>query len=237
MNLIQHLSRAIIKNTFHLSVWTIEQFHDIAVYEQKASKLNELPDGTLGKEIASCLEKNNLRLVPGYENHDLKHVLLHFKMTPVDEIRLQAFMLGNGNYTLPSFAIFLFGALFLPDLWSTFYKDFVNGQNAKPISTWTIEEYAHCKIATLREIVFNYSSSPKNIFAMTSFVKFGSYSAIIAGVFGMLFCLPFLFSSSMEDLVGAGFPFLGGAVIAGAGLIALSNLKKRAIPVYETAAA
>lgn len=61
---------------------------------------------------------------------------------------------------------------------------------------------------------------------MNSFVKFGAYTAIILGVSGMLFCLPFLFSSSMADLVGAGFPFLGGAVIASAGLIALSNLKR-----------
>ncbi|NLR65346.1 hypothetical protein HGH92_13590 [Chitinophaga varians] len=42
----------------------------------------------------------------------------------------------------------------------------------------------------------------------------------------MIYCLPFLFSSSMEDLVGAGFPFVGGAIIASAGLIASSNLAK-----------
>ncbi|WP_343744769.1 hypothetical protein [Chitinophaga sp.] len=42
----------------------------------------------------------------------------------------------------------------------------------------------------------------------------------------MIYCLPFLFSSSMKDLVGAGFPFVGGAIIASAGLIALSNLAK-----------
>ena len=90
MNIFQHKSRTIIKNSFHLSVWTIEQFHDIVLYEQKAKKLQELPNGTLGKDIANCLDKNGLRLVPNYESHDLKHVLLDFKMTPVDEIRMQA---------------------------------------------------------------------------------------------------------------------------------------------------
>src|ERR1044072_2341793 len=118
MNIFQLISRTIIKKSFHLSVWTIEQFHDIAVYEQKARKLHELPDGTLGKDIANCLEKNNSRLVPNFESHDLKHVLLDFKMTPIGEIRLQAFMLGNGNHKIASFAIFIFGALLLPDLWS-----------------------------------------------------------------------------------------------------------------------
>ncbi len=227
MNIIQHLATTIIKKSFHLSVWTIEQFHDIAVYEQKARQLQELPDGTLGKDIGNYLERNGLRLVPNYESHDLKHVLLDFQMTPVDEIRMQAFMLGNGNYSIPSFAIFIFGSLLLPDLWTTFYKDFKNGRNAKPISTWTIEEYAHCETSTLREIVLNYSPSSQNILVMKSLTKFGAYAAIILGIFGMLFCLPFLFSSSIADLVGAGFPFLGGAIIASAGLITLSNLSRQ----------
>jgi hypothetical protein len=226
MNIFQHIARTIIKKSFHLSVWTIEQFHDIALYEQKARQLEALPEGTLGNDIAKCLEKNGLRLVPKYESHDLKHVLLDFKMTPVDEIRMQAFMLGNGNYSIPSFAIFIFGALFLPDLWLTFYADFKNGRNSKPISTWTIEDYAHCQTSTLREIVFNYSPSSQKIFDMKSLTKFGAYTAIVLGIFGMLFCLPYLFSSSLADLVGAGFPFLAGAIISSAGLITLSNLVK-----------
>jgi len=227
MNIVQHLARRIIKNSFHLSVWTIEQFHDIAIYEQKARQLKELPNGTLGKDIANCLEKNNLRLVPNFESHDLKHVLLNFKMTPVDEIRMQAFMLGNGNYSIPSFAIFIFGALLLPDLWTTFYKDYKNGLNSKPIKTWTIEEYAHCQTSTLRQIVFNYSTRQQTVFEMKSMIKFGAYTAIILGIFGMIFCLPFLFSSNMADLVGAGFPFVGGAIIASGGLITLSNLTRQ----------
>ena len=235
MNILQHISRTIIKTSFHLSVWTIEQFHDIALYEQKAKKLQELPDGTLGKDIANCLQKNGLRLVPKYEDHDLKHVLLDFKMTPVDEIRMQAFMLGNGNYSIPSFAIFIFGFLLLPDLWTIFYKDFRNGRNSKPIATWTIEEYAHCKTSTLREIVFTYSPSQENNFDMKSLVKFGAYIAIALGTFGMLYCLPFLFSSSLADLVGAGFPFLAGAIITSVGLLTLSNLIKHTKITLESA--
>lgn len=227
MNLFQVIARRIIKNSFHLSVWTIEQFHDISIYEQKARQLQELPNGTLGKDIANCLEKNNLRLVPNYESHDLKHVLLDFKMTPVDEIRMQAFMLGNGNCSIPSFAIFIFGALLLPDLWATFYKDYKNGQNSKPIKTWTIEEYAHCQTSTLRQIIANYSPRQQTEFNMKSLIRLGALTAIILGTFGMLFCLPFLFSSDMSDLIGAGFPFVGGAVIASGGLITLSNLTKQ----------
>ncbi len=239
MNIFQQIARRIIRKSFHLSVWTIEQFYDIAVYEEKTRQLSELPEGTLGRDIADCLERHGLRIVPGFESHDLKHVLLDYKMTPVDEIRLQAFMLGNGNHTLASFAIFIFGALFLPDLWRTFHQDFQDGRHARPISTWTIEDFAHCQTAALRKAVFNYAPAPKQQWIDASRIaKTGAYTAILLGTFGMLFCLPFLFSSSMEDLVGAGFPFLGGTIIAGSGLIALSNLangKKRELAAVAAA--
>jgi hypothetical protein len=42
------------------------------------------------------------------------------------------------------------------------------------------------------------------------------------GVIAMLFCLPFLYSSKMEDLIGAGFPFLSGSILFIGGLIGLS---------------
>lgn len=154
-----------------------------------------LPEGTLGKDIADCLAQHGLRLVPGYESHDLKHVLLDFKMTPVDEIRLQAFMLGNGNYSLPSFAIFVFGAIFLPDLWRTFYRDYQNGKRSTPISDWTIEEYAHCKTNTLREIIARSCQKNSSVPASWNKIKVAGITMMIAGLMGMLISLPYLFSS------------------------------------------
>ncbi|PQJ09296.1 hypothetical protein CJD36_018785 [Flavipsychrobacter stenotrophus] len=225
MNALQHTARFIIKRSFRLSVWMIEQFSDTKLCTLKVARLRGLPEGTLGKDIADCLEDNKLSLVPKYESHDLKHVLLNFKMTPVDEIRMQAFMIGNGNYSIPSFVIFLFGAFLLPELSVTFYRDFLRGSKCMPISSWSIEEYAHCDITALRNLVFNYVPSTTKAHFMTSFLKASSYTAIIAGIASMLYCLPFLFSSNVSDLVGAGFPFVGGAIIATGGLITLSNLK------------
>ncbi|MOA43488.1 hypothetical protein D3C78_1656500 [compost metagenome] len=75
-------------------------------------------------------------------------------------------------------------------------------------------------------MILDYIPAQQSIFKMKTIVKFGAYAAIIVGTLGMLFCLPFLFSSSVADLIGAGFPFLGGSIIAGAGLVALSNLAK-----------
>ena len=71
-------------------------------------------------------------------------------MTAEDEIRMQAFMIGNGNYSIPSFTIFFFGALLLPDLWLTFYSDFKKGRQTIPISKWTINDFAYKQISELR---------------------------------------------------------------------------------------
>ena len=43
-----------------------------------------------------------------------------------------------------------------------------------------------------------------------------------AGLLGMIFCYPFLWSARMEDLVGAGFPFVAGSILFGAGLLTLA---------------
>lgn len=49
----------------------------------------------------------------------------------------------------------------------------------------------------------------------------------IAGVFGMLYCFPYLWSANIADLVGAGLPFVGGAILVGTALISLSIINKK----------
>ena len=155
MNIFQKIARLIIKNSFHLSVWTIELFYDKGSCKKKILFLHQFPDGSLGKDIAISLKENNLRLVPRYESHDLKHILLDYKMNPVDEIRMQAFMIGNGNYSISVFAIFFFGAIILPDVWTEFYFDFKLGRNSLPIKSWKIEEYAGFQTSYLRKKIFH----------------------------------------------------------------------------------
>lgn len=214
------IPEAIIKASFHLSVWTIERFHNMRVYEDKLEQWRACKNGTLGKDVADCLDKHDLRIVPGYESHDLKHVLLDYKMTPVDEIRMQAFMIGNGNLSLPSLAIFLYGFILLPHKWIQLFQDLKLGLFSQPIKTWTMEQFAGKKTAELRKQVINTRQRELNITQKLSYA--GACASIIAGLFGMIYCLPYLFSPILEDLVGAGFPFVGGAILFASGLISLS---------------
>lgn len=227
------LPEKIIEQSFYLSVWVIEQFSNTEELKKKVEQLDQLEEGTLGKEMAKCLKKNNLNLVPNFESHDLKHSLLKFEMTPLDEIRMQAFMIGNGNWSTPSLAIFIYGAILFPNKWTLFKEDFQEGRKAIPIKDWTIEEFAHKPIDELREKVFNQRSpklNPMSKLTIREISEYGSYIIIAAGIFGMLFCFPFLWSSNMADLVGAGFPFVAAAILIIGGLINLSILSRQ-IPI------
>lgn len=50
---------------------------------------------------------------------------------------------------------------------------------------------------------------------------------MIAGVAGMLYCLPFLYSARIEDIVGAGYPFLAGTIMLIGGLISIAIISKK----------
>ncbi len=103
---------------------------------------------------------------------------------------------------------------------------FKKGKKSIGISEWSIEKYATRNLSELRAELLNPEFEQKTIFDMEQLTKFGAFATITAGIFGMLFCLPFLFSSNMADLVGAGFPFIGGAILVAGGLLALSNLSR-----------
>lgn len=223
MKLLTHLSYNIIKKSFDLSVCTIAFFTGGEKQVLKEQALAAMPHGTLGYEIFTCLTGNRVKLIKGFESHDLKHVVLDYKMTPLDEIRMQAFMLGNGNITFPCMAILLFGMLLLPSKWHLFLKDFRLGRRSVAISAWTIEHYAHKNLQHLRDMVF--APAKPETKAPLPQAAIISYLVLCAGIVGMLFCLPFLFSSSVADLVGAGFP-LGGAILVAGGLISLSHVQQ-----------
>jgi len=207
----------------------------MSVYHRKVAALEQLPDGTLGRELADCLLARELTLVPGFESHDLKHVVLAYELEPVGEIRLQAFMLGNGNWTLPSILIFLFGALLLPHHWRLFKQDFHAGQQCAPLATLTIDDCQHQSLIELRSQLFSrYQeiklASKPDIHARLSLL--GSYGLLAVGIAAMLFCYPFLWSANVADLIGAGFPFVAGAILVVGSLINLTlqaNLRAKGV--------
>jgi len=220
------IQEQIIGNSFFLAVKVIRFFVGSDSQKMQLKELEKYAKGTVGKAIADCLNQNNLAFVPHFENHDLKHVLLNFKMTPLDEIRLQAFMIGNGNLSIPSVAIFIFGFILMPGQWKLFYRDFKRGKKALPIKSWMIDQYAEKKLSELRQFIYN-GKTKESFLAAEMIIRLINILIIGVGVFGMLFCLPYLWSSNLTDLIGAGLPFIAGAILTTGGLINLTILLKK----------
>ncbi|MEJ8843887.1 hypothetical protein WG954_15960 [Lacibacter sp. H375] len=105
----------------------------------KLNHLRTLQFGTVGKAIADLLDKRQYRLIPKFENHDLKHIVLEYEMTMQDEIRMQAYLVGNGNLTLPCLTFLSLG-LFYPRIWKDLPKHFRQGQASNSIYYLTLEQ-------------------------------------------------------------------------------------------------
>jgi hypothetical protein len=214
----------LISRAFFLAVSLIERLHDMRPYQQKLEALAQLPAGSVGQEMAAAMQARQLNFVPGFESHDLKHVVLGYALEPLDEIRLQAFMLGNGNWTLPSVLIFLFGLL-LPHRYRLFYQDYRAGRACPSLAALTIEECQHYPLQAFQQQLLSRYVQLKPAARLCFHAWFsltGSYALILVGAAAMLLCFPFLWSANVADLVGAGFPFVAGAIFVVGGFLSLS---------------
>ena len=107
-----------------------------AVFPYPSEELQQLPDGTLGKDLLNFLETRQLQLLPHYAKHDIKHILLNYDTTDEGEGCLQCFMLGNGHVSFPVIATVLYGCITMPEYWSSFKKAFKRGKNTESIAEW-----------------------------------------------------------------------------------------------------
>jgi ubiquinone biosynthesis protein Coq4 len=118
-------------------------------HELQLEELRALEEGTVGRAIADFLDQHQLGLIPKFESHDLKHILLGYGASVEDELKMQAFLLGNGNRSLPCLMFISMGVL-TPYLWKDLHKAFKRGQKAKSIFHLQIEDCQHLKLEEVR---------------------------------------------------------------------------------------
>jgi len=97
-------------------------------------QLQKLPDGTVGKALYSFFEDNDLHLLPHYEKHDIKHVVLGYPPTEEGEVCLQCFMLANGRITAPVLFSVAVGLLIMPEKWGVFRRAWIRGRSTPSLN-------------------------------------------------------------------------------------------------------
>lgn len=59
-------------------IWALEKIYGTTTLDSKLVQLRTLEKGTVGREIAEMLDGKGYRLIPKFENHDLKHIVLDY---------------------------------------------------------------------------------------------------------------------------------------------------------------
>lgn len=130
-------------------VWFLQWIHDREAAKALPGRLAPLPRGSIGHALLQFVQANGLKFVPGYERHDLKHVLLGYGLDAPDEMRMQAFMTGNAGWSIESALALLF-VVWTPDVWRELPQHYRAGKLARPLRGWRILEVAGRDLAEAR---------------------------------------------------------------------------------------
>lgn len=95
------------------------------------AQLLEMPHHTLGLALGRHMQHYKLQFIPGFEEHDIKHLILGYDVTVPGEIRLSAFEFGAGNRSFMTLGVFLLGIPLAADLWPQMIEDYKHGKKHK----------------------------------------------------------------------------------------------------------
>jgi hypothetical protein len=119
--------------------------------------------GSLGWIVAKYLDNRGFELVVDYEIHDIKHILYGYEMTAEGEVRLQCFLFGTGNYSLPVLGTMALGLVLMPDYWLHFAFDMLRGRFSKCQADPHYDEILHLPLEDARSLAGIYDHRPINI--------------------------------------------------------------------------
>lgn len=95
--------------------------------------LYQLPEGTLGRELVTRADKKNLKRLPYYGGHDIKHILLQYNTTDEGAVCLWCFRPGNHHLPFPQLAAVVYSMVTMPGYRSKFIQAYKCGSPYKPI--------------------------------------------------------------------------------------------------------
>lgn len=153
MKTIKRLRSALLEFLTHkMALPAITKFRNNAAFNYSTEELKRFPDGTLGKDLVSYLDKMNFQLLRNYERHDCKHIILGYEMDEAGEARMQFYFLGNRHYSVPVLLTVTLCFFLMPEHWTQFRKDFRNGRAGKKFDDADYNQLVHCRTEDLRRI-------------------------------------------------------------------------------------
>lgn len=130
-------------------VYFLKLFGNNAESQRLEALLETAAAGTVGRALREFLHSHGYRLVPGYERHDLKHVLLGYSSAAPDEMRMQAFMTGNAGFGKEALIALIF-LPWTPDAWPSLPRHYLAGRFAARVGGRGVAETAAENLDQLR---------------------------------------------------------------------------------------
>ncbi len=138
--------------THKIALPLIAKFRNKPKFLYSMHELLQLEDGTLGKDLAIYLNKMNFKLLPNYEQHDCKHIILQYEMDEAGEACMQFYFLGNKHYSIPVVSTCFICFFLMPEYWKQFYKEYQKGKIGKPFEEIDYNALVFLKTNDLRKI-------------------------------------------------------------------------------------
>lgn len=118
--------------THRIALPLIVNFRNNTPFNYTMEDLEKFPEGSLGKDLVTYLNKKGFKLLRNYERHDCKHIILGYEMDELGEASMQFYFLGNRHYSIPVVSTVLMCFFLMPEHWHKFYKEFAKGRKGKP---------------------------------------------------------------------------------------------------------
>lgn len=122
-------------------------------WQMQRDDLEAFPPGSLGQRLGRFLIINDLHLMPGFENHDIFHILLGYGLSAPEEVELQWCLLGNGKRSAYALVAAVVGAAFFPECWGLLQRAFRRGKALRPFHHWYYEYLLRENLADLQHFL------------------------------------------------------------------------------------
>lgn len=128
------------------------------VWQVNLSDFKCMPPASLGAALGHFLQSNQLQLMPGFENHDMFHIILGYDTSAPQEVALQWCLLGNGKRSTYAILTALIGFFIFPEHWGLLLTAYKRGKRMRPFHHWYFEYLLRENLSELQAFL-NYQKT------------------------------------------------------------------------------
>ncbi|MEZ4987510.1 MAG: hypothetical protein R2795_21100 [Saprospiraceae bacterium] len=122
-------------------------------WQTSREKMLQYSAGSLGRTLGVFLHQYGFNPMPGFENHDVFHVLLGYGPSATEEASMQWCLIGNGKRSAFAWLAALAGAALFPEHWGNFHAAYLRGRRMRRFHHWQFEYLLQENLLEMRHFI------------------------------------------------------------------------------------